>query len=165
MDKEHKDPETVDLKAPRLAQYMQNTWKKHQNTVYWVDIKLAQNKGIKVLSDAIECHHPLQYTPSPVYPEGYQGGNWRNQIRKSFLSHLDRLRRFPLRDNWMKELGSEVARQAEVNQPTQPNPNPDHDGTGRPVETEQRSRSMCSGNRHTFLIGLREFQCVCWTFR
>ena len=46
-----------------------------------------------------------------------------------------------LRDNWMKELGSEVARQAEVNQPTQPNPNPDHDGTGRPVETEQRSRS------------------------
>ena len=41
----------------------------------------------------------------------------------------------------MKELGSEVARQAEVNQPTQPNPNPVHDGTGRPVETEQRSRS------------------------
>ena len=45
-----------------------------------------------------------------------------------------------LRDNWMKELGSEVARQAEVNQPTQPNPNPIH-RKGRPVEAEQRSRS------------------------
>ena len=47
MDKEHKNPETVDLKAPRLAQYMQTTWKNHQNTVYWVDIKLDQNKGLK----------------------------------------------------------------------------------------------------------------------
>ena len=47
MNKEHKDPETVDLKATRLAQYMHKTWKKHQNTVYWVDIKLAQKKGLK----------------------------------------------------------------------------------------------------------------------
>ena len=41
----------------------------------------------------------------------------------------------------MKELGSEVARQAEVNQPTQPNPNPNHDRTARPVVTEPTSRS------------------------
>ena len=46
-----------------------------------------------------------------------------------------------LRHDWVKELGSEVARQAEVNQPTQPNPNPNHDRTGRPVLTEQTSRS------------------------
>ena len=46
-----------------------------------------------------------------------------------------------LRHGWMKELGSEVARQAEVNQPTQPNPNPNHDRTGRTVLTEQTSRS------------------------
>ena len=39
----------------------------------------------------------------------------------------------------MKELGSEVARQAEDNQPTQPNPNPIL--TERPVVTEQTSRS------------------------
>ena len=42
MDKEHKDPETVDLKAQRLAQYMHTAWKKH--TVYWVHIRLAQKK-------------------------------------------------------------------------------------------------------------------------
>ena len=34
VDKEHKDPDTIDLEAPRLAQYMHKAWKKHQNTVY-----------------------------------------------------------------------------------------------------------------------------------
>ena len=41
------DPDTIDLEAPRLAQYMHKAWKKHQNTVYWVDINLAQKKGLK----------------------------------------------------------------------------------------------------------------------
>ena len=45
MNKEHKDPDNIDLKAPRLAWYKQKKWKKHQSTVYWVDIKLAQKKG------------------------------------------------------------------------------------------------------------------------
>ena len=45
MDKEQKDPEKIDLEAPRLARYMHTAWKKHQNTLYWVDIKLAQKKG------------------------------------------------------------------------------------------------------------------------
>ena len=40
----------------------------------------------------------------------------------------------------MKELGSEVARQAQDNQPTQPNTNPIQ-RTERPVVTEQTSRS------------------------
>ena len=43
--------------------------------------------------------------------------------------------------DWMKELGSEVARQPEgevsrqtkSSQSSQPNPNPDHDRTGKPV--------------------------------
>ena len=69
MDEEHKDPEKIDLKAPRLAQYMQKAWKKHQNTVYWVDIKLAQKERIEVLSETIERHHSLQDTPSLLYPK------------------------------------------------------------------------------------------------
>ena len=47
MNKEHRDPNIIDLKAPRLAWNHQKKWKKHQNTVYWVDIKLAQKKGFK----------------------------------------------------------------------------------------------------------------------
>ena len=47
MNKEHKDPDVINLDAPRLVWYKQKVWKKHQNTVYWVDIKLAQKKGFK----------------------------------------------------------------------------------------------------------------------
>ena len=45
MDKEHKESDTIDLKAPRLAQEMHKAWKKHQDTVNWVDINLALKKG------------------------------------------------------------------------------------------------------------------------
>ena len=83
MDKEHKDPEKIDLESPRLARYMHTAWKKHQNTVYWVDIKLAQKKRLKFHQNAIERHHLLQYNPSLLYPESCSDGNWRHHIRKN----------------------------------------------------------------------------------
>ena len=52
----------------------------------------------------------------------------------------------------MKELGPEVARQAESSQPTQPNPNPIH-RAGRPVETEQTSRSSAQEIDTRFSLG------------
>ena len=82
MDKKHKDLEKIDLEAPRLARYMHTAWKKHQNTVYWVDIKLAQKKGLKFYqtrSNAIILYN----TPRLLYPESCPDGNWRNHIRKS----------------------------------------------------------------------------------
>ena len=63
MDKNHKDPDTVDLGAPRLARYMHKAWKKHQNSVYWVDIKLAQKKELKFYqtrSNAIILYNTLR---------------------------------------------------------------------------------------------------------
>ena len=62
MDKEHKDPETIDLGTLRPSQYMHKAWKKHQNTVCWVDIKLAQKKGLKFYqtrSNAIILYNTL----------------------------------------------------------------------------------------------------------
>ena len=62
MNKEHRDPDIIDLEAPRLAWYKQETCKKHQNTVYWVDITLAQRKGFKFCqtrSNAIILHDTL----------------------------------------------------------------------------------------------------------
>ena len=47
MDKNHKDRDTIDLEAPHLARYMHTAWKKHQDTVHWVDINLALKKGLK----------------------------------------------------------------------------------------------------------------------
>ena len=46
-DKSHKDLDTIDLNEPRHAQYMHKAWKIHQNAVYWVDINLAIEKGLK----------------------------------------------------------------------------------------------------------------------
>ena len=46
MNKDHKDPQELDLTKPRLASYKQK-WKVHQDTEYWVDIQLAQRKGLK----------------------------------------------------------------------------------------------------------------------
>ena len=47
MNTNHKDPQELDLTKPRLAWYKQKTWKRYQDTVCWVDIQLAQRKGLK----------------------------------------------------------------------------------------------------------------------
>ena len=132
MDKNHKDPDTIDLEAPRLAQYMHKAWKKHQNTVYWVDIKLAQNKGLKFYqtrSNAIILHETL---PAYCIPKDV-----RMETGEVIYEIVCMSPRPPpkisLKHDWKRELGSEVARQPEgevvqqlkSSQSSQPNPNPD----------------------------------------
>ena len=140
IDKEHKDPEHDRLGSTTSC------------TVHAYSVEETSKHGVlgrhqtcskertKVLSNAIERHHPLQYTPRLLYPASCLDGKWSKSYTKKFMNHLDRLRRFSLSNDWMKELDSEVARQAEDNQPTQPNPNPIY-RTERPVVTEQTSRS------------------------
>ena len=96
MDKEHKGPDTIDLEAPRLAQSMEDASKcgvlgRHQP---------CTEERIEVLSNTIERHHPLQYTPSLVMSEKVYASP--HPPPKISLKH-----------DWMKELGSEVARQPE----------------------------------------------------
>ena len=139
MDKEQKYPETIDLEAPRHAQYMHKAWKKHQNTVYWVDIKLAQKKKLKFYqtrSNAIILYETL---PAYCIPKVVRMETGEIVYEKVYESPRPSPK-ISLRNNWMKELGSEVARQVESSQPTQLNPNPIY-RTGRPVVTEQTSRS------------------------
>ena len=45
-NEDHKDPEYIDYSAPRLARYLQNAWKRHQDGVFWVDIDLAISEGL-----------------------------------------------------------------------------------------------------------------------
>ena len=40
-DENHRDPEYIDFSVPRRAQYKQNNWKRHQDTVFWIDIDLG----------------------------------------------------------------------------------------------------------------------------
>ena len=47
-DEDHKDPENIDYSVPRHARYVQNSWKRHQDTVFWIDIDLGIIKeGLK----------------------------------------------------------------------------------------------------------------------
>ena len=47
MVRNHKDPDTNDLNAPHRAQFLRKAWIRHQDAVYWVDINLAIEKGLK----------------------------------------------------------------------------------------------------------------------
>ena len=63
-NKNHKDPYKLDLTQPRLALYKQK-WKRHQDTVYWVDINLAQRKGLKFYQT--RCSAIIFYDTLPAY--------------------------------------------------------------------------------------------------
>ena len=109
MNNEHKDPDLIDLEAPRLAQYMHKAWK---NTVYWVDIDLAIQKGLKFCqtqSNAIILHETLPaYCISKVVR--METGEVKNEEVYASLRPPPKI---SLKHDWTKELGSEIARQPE----------------------------------------------------
>ena len=112
MNKEHKDPNDIDLEAPRLAWYKRKKWKKHQDTVYWVDIKLAQQKGFnfyQTRSNAIILYdtHPAYCIPKAIMMETGE------IIYEKVFASPRPPQKISFKDNWMKELDSEVARQSE----------------------------------------------------
>ena len=150
MDKYHKDPDTIDLNVPRHAQYMHKAWKKHQNTVYWIDINLAIEKGLKFYqtrSNAIILQETL---PAYCIPKVVSMETGEVIYEKVYMS--PRLPpKISLKHVWKRELGSEDARQPEGEvgrqsksfQSNQPTPNPDHVERCNPLlEPTQRSRQV-----------------------
>ena len=108
MDKEHKDLDTIDLEAPRLAQYMHKAWKKQQNTVHFVDINLAQRKGLKFYqtrSNAVILHETLSAycIPKVVVMESGE-----IKYEKVFVSPR-LLPTISFKDNWMCDSDSDIA--------------------------------------------------------
>ena len=140
MNKEHKDLDVIDLDAPRLAQYMHKAWKKHQNTVYWVDIKLAQKKGFKFYqtrSNAIIIYNTL---PTYGIPKAIMMGSGKVMNEKVYASPRPPPK-ISFTDNWMKEFGSEVAGGGKDSQQTQPKTKNPIVRTRKPVLSEQQSGS------------------------
>ena len=149
-DKEHKDPEKIDLNVPRCAQYLHNAWKKHQDVVFWVDINLAIKKGLtfyQTRSNAIILQGTL---PAYCIPKVDRLKTGEVLYEKAYMSPRPPPK-IALRHDWTKEkeevsLGSEdrqpqeevarrpqeeVARQAKFFQPTQPIPKPICDRSGQ----------------------------------
>ena len=119
MNKEHKDPYEIEKNAPRLAWYKQKKWKRHQDTVYWVDIQLAQRKGFKFYqtkSNAIILYDtlPAYCIPKVVVME------YVEILHEKVYASLRPPSKISFKDNWMKELDSEVSGGTEDSQQIQP---------------------------------------------
>ena len=139
MNKEHRDPNTIDLEAPRLAWFKQKAWKKLWNTVYWVDIKLAR----KDLSSIKHNRMQSSFTTHSQFILSRRLSWWK--LEKSYTRKFLRHRLPPkisFKDNWMKELGSEVAGGGKDSQQTQPKTKNPIVRTVRPVKSEQPSGSL-----------------------
>ena len=143
MHKNHNDPQELDLTKLRLASYKQK-WKMHQDTVYWVDIQLAQRKGLKFYqtrSNAI-----ILYDTLPAYC-----------ISKAIVMKSEEIiyqkvhvsprppPKISYKDNWMCDLDSDIAGSSKDTQRIEPKPKTQLSSTVRPVcgekeEIEERTK-------------------------
>ena len=145
IDKNHKDRDTIDLNAPRHAQYIHKAWKKHQNTVYWFDINLALRKRLKF--DQPRSNAIILYDTLPAYciPKVDRLKTGEVLYEKVYASPRPPPK-ISLKHDW-KRLGSEDGCSTTrgiscatiiSSQSNQPNPNPDHDRTEKPVDCPQK---------------------------
>ena len=85
-DKGHQNPATIDFNKPRRAQYMHSAWKTHQDSVFWVDIDLAIQKGLtfyQTRSNAIILQGTL---PAYCIPIGMRLKTGEVLYQKSYMS-------------------------------------------------------------------------------
>ena len=135
-DESHKDPEHIDFSVPRLARYMHNAWKRHQDVVYWVDIDLAIKEGLtfyQTRSNAIILQGTL---PAYCIPKVVRLKTGEVLYEKESMSPRPPPK-ISLKHEWTRELVSEHAQRPEVgqlsrsSQSNQPTPNPIRDRSGR----------------------------------
>ena len=154
-DKRYQDPATIDINKPRRAQYMHSAWKKHQDAVFWVDINLANQKGLtfyQTRSNAIILPGTL---PAYCIPKVERLKTGDVLYERPYLSPRPPPKISLRHDhNWTRgndQLGSTVDQQPEgkvvrqsrgevqhetFSQPTQPIPKPIRDRSGQPEDTK-----------------------------
>ena len=150
-NKEHRDPSNIDLEH-HVLHGTSRKWKKHQNTVYWVDIELAQEKGLmfyQTRSNAMILYDTL---PAYCIPKVVMMETGEMIYEKVYASP----RPPPMisfKDNWMKELGSEIARGSEDSQQIQPTSKTLLSSTVRLVKSEQPSGLLAQEIEKDVLFG------------
>ena len=152
MNQGYTDPEKINLEAPRPAWYHQKKWKKHQNTVYWVDIKLAPKKGFKFYqtrSNAVIIHDTL---PAHCISKAIVMKSEEIIHQKVYVSPPPPPT-ISYKDNWTCTLDSDAARSSKDIQRIELKPNTQLSSTARPVtkwssETLKRSKlDRCTLNQ------------------
>ena len=151
MDKNHKDPDVIHLSVPRRAQYVHKAWKRHQDAVYWVDINLALEKGLKFYqtrSNAIILQETL---PAYCIPKVVRMETGEVTYEKVYMSPRPPPK-ISWKHEWKRKLGSEFAQRSEVGQlcrsfqSNQPIPSPNRERTGRPVVKDD-TRTVQDGRK------------------
>ena len=106
MNKEHKDLDVINLDAPRLAWYKQKVWKKHQNTVYWVDINLVTRKDLSSIKHD-RTHLSFTTHSQLIVSRRLSWWDLEKSYARKYMRHLDLHRRFPLKTigwkNWVQK--------------------------------------------------------------
>ena len=140
----------IDLNVPRHAQYLHNAWKRHQDALYWVDINLAFEKGLKFYqtrSNAIILQETL---PAKSILKNVRMKTGEVVYEKEYMSPRPPPK-ISLKHTWKRELGSEHAQRSEARQlsrsfqSNQPTLNPIPERSGRLDSTRdgrQTSRSQ-----------------------
>ena len=123
INKNHRYPQELDLTKPRLASYKQK-WKRHQETVYWVDIQLAQRKGLKFYQT--RCNAIILYDTLPGYciSEAIVMASAEVKDQKVCMSPRPPPK-ISYKDDW-NELDSEIAGSSKETQRIQPKPKPNY---------------------------------------
>ena len=142
MHKNHQDPIELDLTKPRLAAYKKK-WKVHQDTVYWVDIQLAQRKGLKFYqtrSNAVILYDTLS---ADCISKAIVIKSEEILYQKVYVSRPPPT--IPFQDNWTCDSDSDVARSSKDIQRIELKPNTQLSSTGWLVtkwseETLERTR-------------------------
>ena len=154
-DRGHQDPAKIDFNKPRRAQYMHSAWKRHQDAVFWVDIKLAIREGLtfyQTRSNAIILQGTL---PAYCIPKVERLKSGEVLYKKSYMSPRPPPKISLKHDlNWTQgndQLGCTVEQQpvgklvqqsfgeaprVKLSKPTQSKPNQICDRSGKPEDTE-----------------------------
>ena len=154
MNEEHKDPFELVLTKPRLASYKQK-WKRHQDTVYWVNIQLAQRIGLKFYQTRYNAIIFCETLPAYCIPKAIvieTGEITCEKVRASPRQPST----ISFKDNWMNELDSEVAGSSKDTQRIQPKPK-------NPIIKKGKARRwtrMHQGDREKYLVRSRGHQAL-----
>ena len=155
MDKNHKDPDTIDLNAPRHAQYMHKAWKNHQDAENWVDIHLAIEKGLKFYQTRSNAIFLQKTLPTYCIPKVVRMETGEVIYEKVYMSPRPPPK-ISLKHEWKRELGfrtfSTTRSWATIKKfPIEPTIlSPSRERTGRPVvRTERSGQTVVGTNTRT----------------
>ena len=132
MNNDQRDPQELDLTKPRLASY-NHKGEKNQNTVYWVDIQLAQRKGLKFYQT--RCNAIILYDTLPAHCISKAAIVMKSEeiINQKVYAPPRPPPKISYKVIWMNELDSEVAGSSKDIQRIEPKPNTQSSSTVRPV--------------------------------